>query len=155
MSTDISMQTTTYQVGNKQWLLQEPDVKPNVTLDISKFTAGTHYPNGFVPSGTAIGKVTSTGLYGPYDAAASDGRQNAYGLTYADVRAIRQNGTTASKVGTGAVVNDAIVSLSKLPFPTGSGTTGSLDGTSNTGTVTAANSLIAAKAALGQIRMEA
>lgn len=155
MSTDISLQTTTYQVGNRQWLLQEPKVKLNVTLDISKFTSGTHYPNGFIPSGTVIGKVTATGLYGPYDAVASDGRQTAYGLTYGDVRAVRQNGTTAVKVGTGAVVADAIVSLSKLPFPTGSGTTGSLDGTSNTGTVTAAASLTAAKAALGQIRTEA
>jgi hypothetical protein len=155
MSTDISLTTTTYQVGNKQWLLQEPKVKPNVTLDISKFTADTHYPNGFIPSGCTIAKVTATGLFGPYDAAAVDGRQNAYGLTYADVRAVKQNGATATKVGTGAVVNDTIVSVSKLPFAPGTGIAGALDGTSNTGTVTAANSLIAAKAAMGQIRWEA
>lgn len=124
MSTDISLQTTTYQVGNRQWLLSEPDYKPNVTLDISKFTAGTHYPNGYIPSGTAIGKVTATGLFGPYDDTASDGRQTAYGFTYGDVRAIRQNGSTASKVGTGAVVYDAAVSVAKLPFQSG---TGSID----------------------------
>jgi hypothetical protein len=227
MSTDISLQTTAYQVGNKQWLLSEPDYKPNVTLDVSLFsqsgtsesqtvtitgsptggtftltdsgqttagiaynaaasavqtalaalsnigsgnvavtgsaggpytvafqgalahldvaqmtasgaglTGGTspaagvatatgganaHYPNGFIPSGTAIGKVTSTGLFGPYDNGASDGRQTAYGLTYGDVRALRQNGTIASKVGTGAVVYDCAVSLSKLPFQSGTG----------------------------------
>ncbi len=155
MSTDISLQTTTYQVGNKQWLLQEPDVKLNVTLDISKFTSGTHYPNGYIPSGTVIGKITATGLFGPYDAAAADGRQNAYGLTYADVRAVLQNGSTAVKVGTGAVVNDSIVSVGKLPFAVGTGITGALDGTSNTGTVTAADSLTAAKAAVNQIRWEA
>lgn len=124
MSTDISLQTTTYQVGNRQWLLQEPDVKPNVTLDISKFTAGTHYPNGYIPSGTAIGKVTATGLFGPYNDAASDGTQTCYGFTYGDVRAVRQNGTTATKVGTGAVVNDAMISVAKLPFQSG---TGSID----------------------------
>ncbi len=67
MSPDISMQTTTYQVGNRQWLLDEPDFKPNVTLDISKFTAGTHYPNGYIPSGTVIGKVSASGKFGPYD----------------------------------------------------------------------------------------
>ncbi|MCV7354489.1 head decoration protein [Mycolicibacterium fluoranthenivorans] len=121
MSTDISLQTTTYQVGNKQWLLQEPKVKPNVTLDPSKFTAGTHYPNGFLPSGTAIGKVTATGLFGPYNDAASDGTQTLYGFTYADARFVRQNGTTAAKVGTGAVVNDAIISVGKLPFQSGTG----------------------------------
>ncbi len=121
MSTDISLQTTTYQVGNRQWLLAEPDAKPNVTLDISKFTAGTHYPNGYIPSGTAVGKVTATGLFGPYDDTASDGRQTCYGFTYSDVRAIRQNGTTASKVGTGAVAYDAMVSVAKLPFQSGAG----------------------------------
>lgn len=223
MSTDISLQTTTYQVGNRQWLLSEPDVKLNVTLDISKFatavsevqtvtvdaTGGTftltysgqtttaiaeaaaasavqsalealsniavgdvtvtgsaggpftvtfagalagqnvaaltanaasltggagtvviatptggvlaHFPNGFIPSGTVIGKVTATDLAGPYDDTANDGRQVAYGITYGDVRALRPDGTTAVKVGTSAVVNDAIVSAGKLPFQTGAG----------------------------------
>jgi hypothetical protein len=121
MSTDISLQSTAYQAPNRQWLLQEPDVKPNVTLDISKFTSGTHYPNGYIPSGTAIGKLTAGGLFGPYSDAASDGTQTLYGFTYGDVRAVRQNGTTAVKVGTGAVVNDAIVSVSKLPFQSGTG----------------------------------
>lgn len=155
MSTDISLQKTDFQVGNRQWLLQEPTVKMNVTLDISKFTANTHYPNGYIPSGTVIAIVTATKLAGPYDGAASDGTEVAYGLTYADVRAVRQDGSTASKVGTGAVVNDAIVSVSKLPFATGSGTKGALDGTSDTETQTAAASLTAAKADLAQIRWEA
>lgn len=155
MSTDISMQTTNFQVGDRRWLLAEPRWKPNVTLDISKFTAGTHYPNGYIPSGTVIGIVTATGLAGPYDGAANDGRQNAYGLTYGDARAIRQDGSTASQVGTGAVNFDAPVSVGKLPFAVGTGITGALDGTSNTETKTAAASETAAKAALGQIRWEA
>lgn len=120
MSTDISLQTTTYQVGNRQWLLDEPDFKPNVTLSIAAFTSGTHYPNGFIPSGTAIGKITASGLFGPYSDAASDGTQTLYGFTYGDVRAVRQNGTAAVKVGTGAVVSGA-VSLAKLPFQSGTG----------------------------------
>ncbi|AXN43462.1 hypothetical protein MM1218R_01514 [Mycobacterium marinum] len=222
MSTDISLQKTTNQVGNKQWLLDEPKFKPNVTLDISKFsrdeaqlltidaTGGTytlafdgsdptagiaeaataaavqtalaglptigagnvsvsgadggpytvtfqgalasqdvpllvaddalltgggssatvslvnpaHYANGYIPSGTAIGEITATpGLFGPYDDTAVDGREVCYGLTYADVRAVRQNGTVADTAGTGAVVSGA-VSASKLPFQSG---TGSLD----------------------------
>lgn len=137
MSTDISMVTTTYQVGNRQWLLSEPDYKPNVTLDISKFTAGTHYPNGYIPSGTVIGKVTATGLFGPYSNAASDGTEVAYGMTYGDVRAIRSNGSTATKVGTGAVVSGT-VAQGKLPFQSG---TGSID--------------TAGKADLAQVRFEA
>lgn len=121
MSTDISMQTTSYQVGNRQWLLSEPDVKFNETLDISKFTAGTHYPNGFIPSGTAVGRVTATGLLGPYSDAASDGTQTCVGLTYGDARAVHQNGSTATLVGISVVAYDAAVSLSKLPFQSGAG----------------------------------
>lgn len=229
MSTDISMVTQAFQVGNRQWLLAEPDYKPNVTLDISLFsqngtsevqtvtisgsptggtftltyagqttgsiaynaaasavqtalaalsnvgsgnvavtgsaggpytvtfqgslahtnvaqmtatsslTGGTspgvavstttgganaHYVNGFIPSGTALGQVTTTGLFGPYDDGASDGRQTCYGFAYGDVRAVRWDGSIASKVGTGAVVYDAAVSVSHLPFQSG---TGSID----------------------------
>lgn len=138
MSTDISLQTTTYQVGNKQWLLQEPKVKLNATLDISKFTAGTHFPNGFIPSGTVVGKLTSGGKMGPYSDAASDGTQTAYGVTYGDARVVRQNGTNSTQVTISVVVADAIISAGKLPFQSG---TGSIDA--------------AGKADLAQIRWEA
>jgi hypothetical protein len=42
------------------------------------FPAGT-FPDGVVPSGTVLGIVTATGLAGPYDDAALDGRQTAVG----------------------------------------------------------------------------
>ena len=121
MSTDIALQTTTYQVGSRAWLLAEPDVKLNVTLDPSKFTAGTHYPNGYLPSGTVVGIVTTGGLAGPYDDAAVDGRNTAYGITYGDARFVYPDGTTAAKVGISVVVNQAIVSKAKLPFTSGTG----------------------------------
>ncbi|MGV0042026.1 head decoration protein [Mycobacterium colombiense] len=124
MSTDISLQSTSYAVGDRRWLLAEPDVKLNVTLDISKFTAGTHFPNGYIPSGTVVGIVTTGGLAGPYDDAASDGRQTAYGITYGDARVTYPNGTNAAKVGISVVVYDAVISKGKLPFQSG---TGSLD----------------------------
>ena len=34
-------------------------------IDISAFTAGTHYPNGYIPSGTPVAKVS--GVLVPYD----------------------------------------------------------------------------------------
>lgn len=121
MSLDISLQSTSYQVGNRQWLLSEPDTKLNVTLDISKFTSGTHFPNGYIPSGTVVGIVTSGGLAGPYDDAASDGRQTAYGITYGDAKVTQSNGTNSTKVSISVVVNDCIVSKGKLPFSSGTG----------------------------------
>ncbi len=36
-----------------------------ITLDVSAFTEGTHYPNGFIPSGTVLSELAS-GLFGPY-----------------------------------------------------------------------------------------
>lgn len=95
------------------------------SVSVAQTTQGVtaHYPNGYIPSGCAVGIVTATGRVGPYDATASDGRQNIYGFTYADVRAVWFNGgqlVVADRVGTGIVNYDAAVSLSKLPFPSGS-----------------------------------
>jgi hypothetical protein len=113
--TDISVSTTGYQVENRSWLLSahgtDPGANPSVTLDVSKFTAGTHYPNGYIPSGIALGKVTATGLYGPYDGAASDGRETASGLLFSTL-GVR---TGATKIG-GALVIHGFVKESKLPF---------------------------------------
>jgi len=74
--TDISVSKTNYQTEKLSWLLDRGGwEQESITLDISAFTAGTHYPNGFIPSGTNLGKITASGLYGPYDNAASDGRE--------------------------------------------------------------------------------
>lgn len=227
MSLDIERTSTVYQVGNRQWLMAEPDVKFSATLDVSKFsqagtaevqtvtitgspTGGTftltyagqtttaiafnaaasavqsalvalssigagnvvvtgsaggpytvtfagslaplddpamtasgasltggsspgvtiatatgganaHYPNNFIPSGTAVGLITATGLYGPYNPSASDGSQTFYGLTYDDATVVRVNGSVASKVGVALVLHQAVVSLARLPFQSGIG----------------------------------
>lgn len=120
--TDISVTKTSHQVENRQWLASphgtDPGMTPSVTLSVAAFTEGTHYPNGFVPSGTVLGKITASGLYGPYDDAASDGRQTAAGILYGSLQV-----KGATKVG-GAVVLHGLVTQSKLPFQSG---TGSID----------------------------
>jgi len=60
---------------NQSWLgsalgTQECD---SITLDGSAFIAT--WPDGIVPSGVALGKITATGLYAPYDDAAVDGTE--------------------------------------------------------------------------------
>jgi hypothetical protein len=92
------------------------------SVSVTTATAGVtgHYPNGYIPSGCVIGQVSATGLFGPYDDSASDGREVAYGITFAPVQAVRQNGSVVEKAGTGALVH-GIVSASKLPFQTGPG----------------------------------
>jgi hypothetical protein len=127
MTSDISVTSTAYQVEKRGWLWGPlgtgPGDNPSVTLDITTFTAGTHYPNGYIPSGTALAKITASGLWGPYDSAASDGRQtpaNGAGLLFSSVAAVQPNGGARAKVG-GAIVVRGNVDPNRLPFQSGSG----------------------------------
>jgi hypothetical protein len=67
--TFIGVTSTAYQVEKRSWLLSahgtDPGTTPSITLDVSAFTAGIHYPDGYIPSGTPVG-VLASGLYGPY-----------------------------------------------------------------------------------------
>ncbi len=69
------MVTIAPQSSDPGWVTDDPswlgsahgtDATETGTVDTSLFTAGTHYPDGYLPSGTPLGKVTATGLYGPY-----------------------------------------------------------------------------------------
>ncbi|AXK86592.1 Bacteriophage lambda head decoration protein D [Nocardia farcinica] len=116
--TSISVKTLpTYRGENRSWLQSahgtDPNANPNVTLDVSLFTQATHYPDGFVPSGMVLGKVTATGLYGPYDNSATDGREVAAGHLYGSLPV---EGET--KVG-GALVVHGFVDAAKLPANSG------------------------------------
>lgn len=76
--TSISPRTTGGPVtDDPSWLGSGhgTDANKTVTLDVSAFTEGTHYPNGFIPSGVPLGKITASGLYGPYDDTAVDGTE--------------------------------------------------------------------------------
>lgn len=57
----------TIGAGDQSWLGSSHGIANCRTelLDISAFTAGTHYPNGYIPSGTPVAKVG--GALVPYD----------------------------------------------------------------------------------------
>ena len=61
------MNSETFGAGDQSWLGSSHGINECRTelLDISAFTAGTHYPNGYIPSGTPVAKVA--GLLVPYD----------------------------------------------------------------------------------------
>lgn len=114
--TDISVSSTSYQVEKRSWLIPQPGAighgyTPSGTLDISAFTAGTHYPNGYIPSGVVLGRITATGLLGPYDDAAVDGRGTAVGLLYAATNVP----ASGADVGCAYVAAFAVVKTAKLP----------------------------------------
>lgn len=116
--TDFSVFTTPFQFEDLSWDLTPPENGWVLggTLDISKFTAAQHFPNGYIPSGTVLGVVTATGLLGPYLDAATDGTQTAVGILRQSLQVIHLlGGTQRTKIGAAYLVH-GMVSQSKLPF---------------------------------------
>jgi len=61
------LKTETFGSGDQSWLGSSHGIRNcrTETLDVSTFTAGTHYPDGYIPSGTPVAKVG--GVLVPYD----------------------------------------------------------------------------------------
>lgn len=111
--TEIAVTTTGYQAEKRNWLLgphgTDPGTNPGITLDASLFTAGTHYPNGYIPSGTVISPAG-----GPYS-----GSGAAAGILFSSVRV----SSATAKIG-GALVRHGFVKTTRLPFQSGAGSLG-------------------------------
>lgn len=86
------------------------------TLDLSKFTSGTHYDatTKVIPSGIALGKVTATGLYAPWTSGATDGTQVLDSFLLGSHRALRADGSTPTVIAAAVLVH-AIIRPSLLP----------------------------------------
>jgi hypothetical protein len=125
---DITLQPTeTWTAEDRAWLGSRDgtDVTQTVTLDTSAFTEATHFPNGYIPSGTILGRITATDLYGPYDNAASDGREVAVGFLYSNTK-VRTGGPDV-----GAPIHwRGVIRAAKLPRLTTE--TGGLDSAART-----------------------
>lgn len=65
---DLGVYTRHWEVEDRSWLGSRDGTQytQSITLDVSLFVPGEHYPNGYIKSGTLLGKVTASGLYGPY-----------------------------------------------------------------------------------------
>jgi len=61
------LKNETIGAGDQSWLGSAHGIRNCRTelLDISTFTPATHYPNGYIPSGTPVAKVG--GVLVPYD----------------------------------------------------------------------------------------
>lgn len=117
--TDISVQSTTYQVEDRSWLAgthgTTPGDNPSCSVDFTTFSA-EDYPNGYIPSGTIVGRITVSGKVGKYDTGASDGRQTAVGLLFNSVKVPTP---TSTPVGNALFVH-GFVKPSRLPGGSGS-----------------------------------
>jgi len=111
-------------VGDQSWIGSRDFTPPrNVTLDLSAFTKATHYPNGFLLSGIAIAPITATGLYGPYDSAATDGRENDTdgGFLFSEIPVSMVDNTADPS---GALFYRGVVRSSRLPLSVDAATFG-------------------------------
>ncbi|RSS57524.1 head decoration protein [Streptomyces sp. WAC01280] len=80
--------------ANTEWLggRHGTDDTDTITLDIARFTTSTHYvpstdtsqPYSLFRSGVPVGKITASGLCGPFDKAVADGRQVLAGFVLAE-----------------------------------------------------------------------
>lgn len=79
-----NIRTENFSTGDQSWLASSHGLRNARTkvLDISTFTKTTHYPQGFIPSGTPVGEVD--GKLVPYDAAAETGASTLVGHILTD-----------------------------------------------------------------------
>jgi hypothetical protein len=111
---DLTIRTETFSQEDQSWLASAhgTDAARSITLDTSAFTSGTHYPNGYFPSGLPLGKITASGKYAPYNNAAADGTEVLAGFLFTSVKAPSVNTIDPQ----GALLWHGAVVESKLPI---------------------------------------
>ena len=79
---DLTVRTKSWQADDQTWkaAAHGTDLARSISVDAALFTPATHAPNGFLPSGLPVAKVTATGLYGPYTTGGAGGLQTFAGL---------------------------------------------------------------------------
>jgi hypothetical protein len=114
---DLSLVTETIGQDDQRWIGSAHGTSNarSITLDAALFTAGTHYPNGFLPSGTVLAQNTST-KYGPYTTGGANGMGTAVGVLLTPVKVASGTSTPA-----GAMIQHGRVVTAYLPFQSGAG----------------------------------
>ena len=119
------LKTETFGAGDQSWLRSSHGLRNAKTemVNVSAFTAGTHYPNGYIPSGTPVAKVG--GLMVPYTSAeaTTTGAGVLWGHILTDQRVVgtsnfpapvfRHGEVVAAKVPTGTDAFTAPVAAAK------------------------------------------
>lgn len=97
------------------WLVADHGQNLNLsaTFDVSLFVEEDHFPDGFLKSGIPVGKVTATGLYGPYDDSEDDGRQVCVGFLYSPLTVV--DGLGSPETVFGAIYTHGGVVEANLP----------------------------------------
>lgn len=112
---DLSLRTESFGQDDQSWLGSEHGTSSarSITLDKSAFNSGTHYPDGYFKSGIPLGRITASGLYGPYTSGATNGTQTLAGFLFTAVP-VR---TSADVDPVGAMLDHGRVVEARLPVP--------------------------------------
>lgn len=98
--------------GDQSWLGSSHGIRNarTETIDISTFTANTHYPNGYIPSGTPVAIVS--GLAVPYDVTTgtTTGAGILAGFVLFDVKVVGSTDFGA------AIIDHGRVNIAKVPY---------------------------------------
>jgi hypothetical protein len=126
---EIALVTQTWGNEDQRWIGGGgEEVYPNrsIILDRSAFSlVGGTFPNGYIPSGVVLGKITAMGLYAPYLDTNSDGTEVAAGFLYTTVAYNRDAAATADIPAT--LFRGGIVITTYLPTGNGLDTNGRAD----------------------------
>lgn len=87
MAFDGAVRSKTFAGSDHSWLASQHGTRNNrnVTLDLSKFDFASTFTSKMIPSGVVLAKITSGGLYGPYNDGLSNGQETATGFLFTDV----------------------------------------------------------------------
>ncbi len=72
---DLTVRSKSWQADDQSWkaAAHGTDLARSISVDAAAFTPATHAPNGFLPSGLPVAKITASGLYGPYTTGGAGG----------------------------------------------------------------------------------
>ncbi len=119
----MDFSTITSQTGGRDqtWLASDHGLSTGQTrtLDVSKFTPGTHFnaDTKVLFSGIGLAKITASGLYGPYDTTATDGRESELdSFLLFEEGLLLPNGALSTTVAV-AVLQHGFIIPANLPVP--------------------------------------
>ena len=109
---DIRLRSESFAVENRSWLgsAHGTEATRTITLDLSTFSSSDHYPDGHIPSGVVLGRITDTGLWGPYDNSAEDGRETAAGFLFNTTQVHQSTGNVGAPL-----LEHGMIRVDKLP----------------------------------------
>lgn len=133
MGIDLSTHKKTWAGSDMRWIGSEEGTRSNVTvtLNLALFDFASVFTSLVIPSGVVLGKVTSSGLYGPYNNALTNGQEVAKGHLFTDVDVMELVEIAHSTSLTGSVAAPmfirGVVIESKLPTNHGLDSAGKTD----------------------------